>query len=60
LEFRGEGEALKTVIRKRDRVKKTELLAMIDHLRESRLVQFGKIPRFVRDGNLLDCHFGSI
>jgi len=51
---------LKTVIRKRDRVKKTELLAMIDHLRESRLVQFGKFPRFVRDGNLLDCHFGSI
>jgi hypothetical protein len=51
---------LKPVIRKRDQVKKTELLARVDHPRESRLVQFGKISRFVRDGNLLDSHFGSI
>jgi hypothetical protein len=60
LEFRGEGEALKPVIGKRDRIKKTELLARIDHPRESCLVQFEKISRFVGDGNLLDSHFGSI
>ena len=48
------------MIRKRDQVKKTELLARIDHPRESCLVQFEKISRFVSDGDLLDSHFGSI
>lgn len=48
------------MIRKHDQVKKTKLLGVIDHPRESRLIQFGKISRFVSDGNLLDSHFGSI
>jgi hypothetical protein len=48
------------MIRKRNRVKKTELLVRIDHPRESCLVQFEKISRFVGDGNLLDSHCGSI